>query len=102
MADRSSEARYLPALAVMLLLVLGITGWWIYELTWTPANSNAGAATAEQALATANAASIQSRRALAGEIEGFDGLDKAGASLAGMGMEGLSAQQQESVRAMRR
>jgi hypothetical protein len=66
MANGSKEARYLPALAVLLLLTLSAAAWLLYGLNSkddVAASSNSSLAV----LVNAHAASIQAHRALGGD-----------------------------------
>ena len=47
MAVATKDGRYMPALAVMVLLILAVTAWWLYGLNFGPAGKPA-AATTEQ------------------------------------------------------
>ena len=94
MADRTSEARYLPALAVLLLLILGVTGWWLYELnTRSTVADSASASLDLEAFVSANAASLQARRAVAGDSQAFAELKTTSEVLSRLQAEAISEAQ---------
>jgi len=97
MADRIGEARYLPALAVLLLLILGGTGWWLYELNARSAGAEPVATSGIDILVYANAASLQARKALAGDPKAYSELEATADALDRIPPEGVSAAQQSSL-----
>ena len=70
MASGTKDGRYMPALAVLLLGTLGITAWWLYQLSFGPAGKPA----AVEVLLNAQAASLQADNALEGDTSAFAAL----------------------------
>jgi twitching motility protein PilJ len=70
MADKSTEGRYIPALAVLLLLTLGVTAWLLYTQSGSKPEPSVGA----ESFVYTQAASMQARRALAGNEQAWDEL----------------------------
>jgi twitching motility protein PilJ len=98
MADRSSEARYLPLLAGLLLLILGGTAWLLYDL-------NAASARPKQAvmlpgvdiLVHATAASLQVHRAIAGDQNAYAELAATAAALDEFQSEDIASLQRSAL-----
>ncbi len=77
MADRSRDARYVPALVGLLLLIFGGAAWLLYTLTTTVADRPGGV----ESLIYIQAASIQARQALNGDDEVWSTLQATGTEL---------------------
>jgi twitching motility protein PilJ len=77
MADKSTEGRYIPALAVLLLLTLGATAWLLYAQSGLQPTQPAGV----ESLVYTQTASMQARMALAGNAQAWDELAKTSAAL---------------------
>ena len=73
MAEKSNGARYLPALAFLLLALIGSAGFKLYVADADRTRSEAGS-TAIASLAYAQAANLQARIALGGADEAFAAL----------------------------
>jgi twitching motility protein PilJ len=101
MADKSSEGRYIPALAGLLLLVLGGTAWWLYELNALSAGPDPAMASGVDILVVANAASLQAHRAIAGDSKAFAELEGTSVELARIGSGDLSTRQRADVEQVR-
>ena len=79
MSVNTREARYMPALAALLLLTLGVTAWWLYTLSFGPASRPA----AMESLINTQAASLQARMAIEGDVAGLEALE-IGAQILGL------------------
>jgi twitching motility protein PilJ len=101
MADRTGEARYLPALAGLLLLVLGGTAWWLYELNELSVRPEPASSSGTDVLAYANAASLQARKAIAGDQGAFAELKSTAAALNRIPSDGVSAAQRSDLEQIR-
>jgi twitching motility protein PilJ len=77
MADKSTEGRYIPALAVLLLLTLGATAWLLYAQSGLQPTQPASV----ESLVYTQTASMQARMALAGNAQAWDELAKTSAAL---------------------
>ncbi|MEE4186542.1 MAG: methyl-accepting chemotaxis protein [Gammaproteobacteria bacterium] len=89
MAERSKDGRYMPVLAILLLLTLGAAAWWLYMLSFGPAGKPAVVET----LVNAQAANSQARKALAGDAEAFAALRNSQKALNGITTETLAPKQ---------
>jgi twitching motility protein PilJ len=83
----------MPLLAVLLLLTLGVTGWWLYTLSFGPA----GRPAAMESLVNSQAASIQARLALAGDEAGVEALSRTNDELNDIITAGLSDEQRAAL-----
>ena len=93
MADRTGEARYLPLLAGLLLLILASTAWLLYELNAVPATPKQEVASGVDILIQANAASLQSHRAIAGDRGAYAELEATAVALGRIQSEGITDSQ---------
>ena len=80
MAAKSGESRYVPVLVGMLLLTFGGTAWLLFELT----NTLSGRQASPERLVYTQAASLQARQALNGDLRAWDALNKASTALKGI------------------
>ncbi len=93
MADRSKESRYLPALAILMLITLGITAWWLYLIRTVPVERPAGV----DALVYSQAASLHANLALAGNQTAFEDLEKLSEKLETVSISALSPNQKAQL-----
>jgi twitching motility protein PilJ len=89
MALRPKENRYLPALAMLLLITLGATGWLVYTIGSKPAERPISML----ALVDSQAASLQANLALEGNQGAFDDLKSIAAKLDVVAAARLTTQQ---------
>ena len=89
MALRSIENRYLPALAMLLLITFGATGWLVYTL-----GSKLGESPITRlVLVDSQAASLQANLAMEGNQGAFDALKSTAAKLDAVAVARLTTQQ---------
>jgi len=100
MANGSKEARYLPALAVLLLLTLGAAAWLLYGLN-SKGDVTANANSSLAVLVNAHAASIQAHRALGGDQTAKTALEEALAELNAIQAKGLSESERSGLAQLR-
>lgn len=93
MAERSKDGRYMPVLAILLLLTLGAAAWWLYMLSFGPAGKPAVVET----LVNAQAANSQARKALAGDPGAFAALRNSQKALNGINTEALAPKQKTQL-----
>jgi twitching motility protein PilJ len=98
MAERSKDGRYMPVLAILLLLTLGAAAWWLYMLSFGPAGKPAVVET----LVNAQAANLQARKALAGDAEAFAALRNSQQALNGITTETLAPKQKAQLGEVRK
>lgn len=98
MADRTGDGRYMPVLAVLLLATLAAAAWWLYGLSFGPAGKPA----AVESLLNAQAATLQTRQALAGEESAFAALRNTQAALQSIATENLSPAQRTNLGEVRK
>ncbi len=98
MAVASKDGRYMPVLAVLLLVTLGITAWWLYGLSFGPAGKPA----AVETLLNAQAANLQAGKALAGDDNAYAALRNTAAALKTITTTGLSNSQRASLGEVRK
>lgn len=70
MSQGTRDGRYMPVLAVLVIIILGLSAWSLYRLSFGPA----GSAAAIESLINAQAANLQARNALAGDLQGYEAL----------------------------
>lgn len=95
MANRFTDGRYLPALAALLFVLLGLIGYWLFGLATSPVPTARPVAFA--AALHSQAASLQVRMAFAGDDDAFAALEKTRRALFAIGSSGLSGPQQERL-----
>ncbi|MBS95193.1 MAG: chemotaxis protein [Chromatiales bacterium] len=93
MAGSSNEARYMPALAALLLITLGVTAWWLYSMTFGPA----GRPAAMESLVNSQAASLQTRMAIEGDEASLDALERTSELLGDIKTAGLTDAQRADL-----
>jgi len=93
MADRSKEARYLPALALLVLITLGVTAWLLFTIANKPTERPA----AIETLLLSQAASLQVDLALTGTQPAFDDLRKISEKLDVVSVSRISTQQKSQL-----
>lgn len=98
MAVASKDGRYMPVLAVMLLLTLGITAWWLYGLS----AGTTGKPAAVDTLLNAQAANLQAGKALAGDETAFAGLRNTATALKNITTGGLTSSQRANLGEVRK
>ena len=98
MASGTKDGRYMPVLAVMLLLTLGTTAWWLWGMGAGPAGKSA----AVETLVNAQAASLQADNALEGEVSAFAALRTTADALNGITTTSLSATQRKTLGEIRK
>jgi twitching motility protein PilJ len=89
----TKESRYLPALAALLLITLGATAWLLRAAGDQPTERPA----AVEALLLAQAASLQSGLALAGNQAAFEDLNKLGGRIESLNTTSLTTQQNSQL-----
>ena len=97
MAGKSSEVRYIPALTGLLLLTLGATAWLLYVQNKAQPAGPAGL----DSLVYTQAASIQARRALAGNEQAWDELASAGTALRAIRTTSLASSEKNNLAQVR-
>lgn len=93
MAERTKDGRYMPVLAVLLLLTIGAAAWWLYMLSFGPQGKPAVVET----LVNAQAANLQAEKALRGDTEAFAALRNSQKALNGITTETLAASQKAQL-----
>jgi twitching motility protein PilJ len=93
MADKSTEGRYIPALAVLLLMTLGATAWLLY----TQSGAKPAQPPGVESFVYTQAASLQARRALAGNEQAWDELGNTSTALRAVRTTGLLKAEKESL-----
>lgn len=99
MAKGSREARYVPALAGLLILTLGAAAWWLFNLDLRPAKQPSSSLTG--ILMTANSASMQARRAISGDQNAFADLELSSGALNNIKDSGLNDAQKADLAEVR-
>ncbi len=97
MADGSSEARYLPLLAGLLLLILGGTAWLAYDLNAVSGRPEPVVTPGVDILIRANAASLQAHRAIAGDQNAYAELAATSRALDKFRPEGVADSQRSDL-----
>ncbi len=97
MAVASKDGRYMPMLAVMVLLTLAVTAWWLYGLSFGPAGKPA----AVEVLLNTQAASLQAGKALGGDESGWAALRNTSAALNSITTASLTSAQRASLGGVR-
>jgi len=97
MAVATKDGRYMPALAVMVLLILAVTAWWLYGLNFGPAGKPA----AVEMLLNTQAASLQAGKALAGEEPAWTALRSTSTALNGITTATLTDAQRATLGGVR-
>ena len=97
MADRSSEARYLPLLAGLLLMILGGTAWLLYDLNAVSVRPQQAVTPGVNILVHANAASLQAHRAIAGDQNAYAELAATATALNEFQPEGIASSQRSDL-----
>jgi twitching motility protein PilJ len=93
MADKAKEARYVPILALILLLVLGGASWLLYNMSITPATAPPGL---DSYLYT-QSASVQARKALDGDERAWGALELTADRLAEIRTDRMSSESREQL-----
>jgi twitching motility protein PilJ len=83
----------MPLLSALLLLTLGITGWWLYTLSFGPA----GRPAAMESLVNTQSAGIQARMAVAGDEAGLEALGRTSEALNDITTAGLTDEQRAAL-----
>jgi len=97
MADRSSEAWYLPLLAGLLLMILGGTAWLLYDLNAVSVRPKQAVTSGVNILVHANAASLQAHRAIAGDQNAYAELAATATALNEFQPEGIASSQRSDL-----
>lgn len=97
MAVAKKDGRYMPVLAVMVLLTLAVTAWWLYGLSFGPAGKPA----AVEMLLNTQAASLQAGKALQGDEAGWAALRNTATALNSITTASLSDSQRASLGGVR-
>jgi len=98
MALGSKDGRYMPVLAVLLLLTLGVTAWWLYTLSFGPAGKPAAA----EMLLNTQAANLQTVKALQGDQAAYAALRNTAAALDSITTTNLTDAQRSRLGEVRR
>jgi len=98
MAVASKDGRYMPVLAVMLLLTLGITAWWLYGLSF----GATGKPAAVETLLNAQAANLQASKALSNDESAFAGLRNTATALKNITTSALTSNQRANLGEVRK
>jgi twitching motility protein PilJ len=93
MAGKSSDVRYIPALTGLLLLTLGVTAWLLYVQNKAQPAGPAGL----DSLVYTQTASIQARRALAGNEQAWDELASTGTALRAIRTTSLASSEKNNL-----
>ena len=97
MARVVKDSRYMPVLALLLLLALGAAAWWLYALNFGPA----GKPPSFESVLNTQAANVQARKALAGDPDGFAALRNTATALKLIKTANMSPGQRSQLGAVR-
>ncbi len=98
MAGKSRDARYVPALAGLLLLTLGAAAWLLYTTVGTSGGGEGGVAN----IVYTQSASVQARQALSGDQQAWKSLEASGEALRGVRTTNLTEAAKDDLAAARK
>ncbi|MGI9309888.1 MAG: methyl-accepting chemotaxis protein [Gammaproteobacteria bacterium] len=100
MANRKAEARYLPMLAILLVLLIGTAGYWLFS---SALNKESGAVSGSdlESLLKSQAVNLQVKSALAGDKEAMSTLTQMNKTMQSFPVDKLGAEQKDRFESVR-